>query len=106
MMIEDILITNYYCVQITWFSLSASITIQNSWEDETIGGLWKQSEASTSMNSDFIKISMYKLILLANSKAKSDYFLQQSKFVSNEGQKDAFAELSTKVEGELVEKKK
>lgn len=100
MMIEDTLITNYYGL-IICFCYN-----QNSWEDETIGGLWKQSEASTSMNSDFIKISMYKLILLANSKAKSNYFLQQSKFVSKEGQKDAFAELSTKVEGELIEKKK
>lgn len=54
------------------------------------------------MNSDFTKISMYKLLLLANAKARSDYFLQQSNFVSREGQKDVFAELSTKVESELI----
>jgi len=70
----------------------------NSWEDETIGGIWKQSEATTSINSDFTKISMYKLLLFANSKARADYFVQQSKFVSKEGRKDVYAELSTQVE--------
>ena len=73
-----------------------------SWEDETIGGLFKQSEASTSIHSDFTKISMYKLILLANSKAKSDYFVQRSTFVSMEGRTDVFAELSTNVEGKIM----
>jgi hypothetical protein len=73
--------------------------MNNSWQDETIGGFWKQSEAATSMNSDFTKIGMNKLLLLSDAKTRSDYFSQQSTFVSKEGQNDIFAELSTNVEG-------
>ena len=75
-----------------------------SWEDETIVGIWKQSEVATSINTDFTKISIYKLLLLANSKARADYFRQQSNFVSREGHNDVYAELSTKVEGKLTQK--
>ncbi len=48
---------------------------------------------------------MYKLLIFADSKARADYFVQQSKFVSQEGQKDLYAELSTKVEGKQKQKK-
>ena len=48
---------------------------------------------------------MYKLLLFANSKARADYFVQQQKFVNEEGgQKDTFAELSTKVQGKVKKK--
>ncbi len=72
---------------------------ETSWEDETISGISKQNEAGTTINSDFTKISMCKLVLFANAKSKADYFFQQSKFVNEEGGKDLYAELSTKVEG-------
>ena len=56
------------------------------------------------MNSEFSKISIYKLLLFANAKTRADYFSQQSTFVSEEGQKDTFAELSTKIEGKVKTK--
>ena len=46
---------------------------------------------------------MYKLVLFANAKARADYFAQQYKFVSEEGRKDLYAEISTNVEGEVVQ---
>ena len=61
----------------------------------------KQNEAGTTLNSDFTKINMCKLVLFANPKSRADYFIQQSNFVNEEGRKDIYAELSTKVEGEI-----
>ena len=72
-----------------------------SWEDETVSGISKQSEAGTTINSDFTKISVCKLVLFANAKSRADYFIQQSNFVNQEGTKDTYAELSTKVEGKM-----
>jgi len=73
----------------------------DSWEDETIGAIWKLGSFVTTSNiSAFTKISMHKLILFADSKTRSNFFAQQSKFIISEGQKDMFAEISTKVDVE------
>jgi hypothetical protein len=71
-----------------------------SCKDETIGGIWKQAQAATTVMAAFTKISLYKLLLFANKEARIDYFQQQSDFISREGKTDVYAEFSTHVDGE------
>ena len=73
-----------------------------SYQDETIGGIWKQAQATTSVMAAFTKISVYKLLLFTDKRARVDYFKQQSNFISREGAKDEYAEFSTRVDGELL----
>ena len=49
-----------------------------------------------------MKIVLSKILLLANQNAKADYFKQQSKFVTNEGMRDRYAEYSTNIQGKCV----
>jgi hypothetical protein len=73
-----------------------------SWEDETIGGVWQQAQASTTVMAAFTKISLYKLLLFENKEARIDYFQQQSDFISREGKTDVYAEFSTHINGEYL----
>lgn len=64
--------------------------------DNTIAGVWKRATASIHPP-PFTKILLTKLIILGNDKARLDYFQQQAKFVTTEGQADEFAEFSTNI---------
>lgn len=46
-----------------------------------------------------MKIVLSKILVLANQDAKSDYFKQQSNFVTTEGMRDRYAEYSTNIKG-------
>ena len=70
-----------------------------NWHDDTIMGLWRQAQASTTVMAAFTKISLYKLVLFANKQTRVDYFKQQSDFIRVEGRKDEYAEFSTHVDG-------
>ena len=70
-----------------------------SWEDETIGGIWKQAPATTALMAAFTKISLQKLLLFKNKEARIDYFRQQSDFIKLEGNTDVYAEFSTHIDG-------
>mmetsp|Transcript_5246 Transcript_5246/g.14883 ORF Transcript_5246/g.14883 Transcript_5246/m.14883 type:complete len:624 (+) Transcript_5246:87-1958(+) len=67
-----------------------------SWNDETTVGLWKRAWSPES-TAPFTKLSLCKVLLLSNGKARSDYFTQQTDFVMREGRKDQFAEFSTNI---------
>ena len=67
-----------------------------SWNDETTVGLWKRAW-SPDLMAPFTKLSLCKVLLLSNSKVRSDYFAQQTEFVTREGCKDQFAEFSTNI---------
>ena len=67
-----------------------------SWKDETTVGLWKRAFAPD-LTAPFTKLSLCKVLLLSNGKARSDYFAQQTDFVTREGNKDQFAEFSTNI---------
>ena len=71
-----------------------------SWEDQTVAGIWKQSQG-TSLTAQFTKISLSKVVLFSDAKAKTDYFDQQSKFVNRWSKVDELAEFSTNIEGML-----
>lgn len=68
-----------------------------SWEDQTVAGIWKQSQG-TSLTAQFTKISLSKVVLFSDAKAKTDYFDQQSKFVNRWSKIDELAEFSTNIE--------
>lgn len=67
-----------------------------SWKDETTVGLWKRAFAPD-LTAPFTKLALCKVLLLSNGKARSDYFAQQTEFVTREGSKDQFAEFSTNI---------
>lgn len=67
-----------------------------SWKDETTVGLWKRAFAPD-LTAPFTKLALCKVLLLSNGKARSDYFAQQTDFVTREGNKDQFAEFSTNI---------
>ncbi len=64
--------------------------------DNTIAGLWKRAHASV-IPPPFTKITLSKLLILGNDKARQDYFQQQANFVTTEGQSDEYAEFSTNI---------
>jgi len=66
--------------------------------DKTTVGVWKRAPASTSMPAPFTKMTLTKLLVLSNQKARQDYFEQQSSFVTEHGQGDEFAEFSTSIQ--------
>lgn len=70
----------------------------NQCHDNTIAGVWKRAELSNSMLAPFTKISLRKLLVLPNQKARLDYFQQQATFVTAQGQADEFAEFSTNIQ--------
>lgn len=65
--------------------------------DKTTVGVWKRAPASSSYPAPFTKMILTKLLVLANEKARKDYFKQQSAFVTEHGQGDEFAEFSTSI---------
>lgn len=71
-----------------------------SWKDDTVAGIWKQalSTSTTSTVAPFAKLKLSKVLLLADAKARKDYFRQQSEFIMREGRKDAFTEFSTNIQ--------
>ena len=71
-----------------------------SFEDKSIGGIWKQAQAATTVMAAFTRISLHKLLVFADDPTRIDYFQQQSQFISKEGKRDMYAEFSTKVDGE------
>jgi len=73
-----------------------------NWHDDTIGGLLRQAQASTTIMAAFTKISLYKLLLFANKQTRVDYFKQQSDFIRVEGRKDEYAEFSTHLDGKDI----
>jgi hypothetical protein len=73
-----------------------------NWHDDTIMGLWRQAQASTTVMAAFTKISLHKLLIFANKQTRVDYFKQQSDFIRVEGRKDKYAEFSTHVDGKTT----
>lgn len=71
-----------------------------SWDDNTIASVWKRSQAVSSMGAPFSKLTISKLLVLKDKKAREDYFAQQAVFVSTEGRKDMQAEFATTIEVE------
>ena len=74
--------------------------------DETIVGLWQRARAKMSLPSSslsnggapFARIYFTKLLVLADAKARQNYFSQQSKFISDHCSEDDLAEFTTKIE--------
>eukprot|EP00536_Pseudo-nitzschia_multiseries_P000614 jgi/Psemu1/179139/e_gw1.7.39.1 len=68
-------------------------------KDNTIAGVW--TRALTTSDDDkvpFTKISLSKVLVLADKKSREDYFQQQSDFVTQYGREDEFAEFSTHID--------
>ena len=67
--------------------------------DRTVVGVWKRANAVDSANSaPFIKLTLTKLLVLADAKTRHDYFQQQSQFVTDHCQEDRMAEFSTNIQ--------
>jgi hypothetical protein len=66
--------------------------------DKTTLGLWKRAPAPLSSAAPFTKMTLSKLLILSNEKARKDYFQQQSDFVTQHGQGDEYAEFSTNIQ--------
>jgi hypothetical protein len=66
--------------------------------DKTTLGLWKRAPAPLSSAAPFTKMTLSKLLILSNEKARKDYFKQQSDFVTEHGQDDEYAEFSTHIQ--------
>ena len=49
----------------------------------------------------FTKLSLSKILVLSDIKAREDYFSQQANFVSLEGRRDDHAEFSTSINGKI-----
>ena len=73
-------------------------------QDRTTVGVWKKCSAPDRNQGRFTKISLTKLLVLADSKARRDYFQQQADFVTKHGQSDEYAEFSTNIEIEGFQK--
>ena len=72
--------------------------ILSSCEDKTIAGVWRRAEATSPEPAPFSKIVLSKLLILPNTKARQDYFRQQSDFVTSQGSDD-YTEFSTSIQG-------
>lgn len=68
--------------------------------DKTIAGIWKRAPLVSDEESiaPFTKITISKLVVLANGKAREDYLKKQGEFVVAYGQGDEFAEFATSLE--------
>lgn len=96
----------------------------DDWEDQTMVSLWKRapiisslmslsspsssitgfggsSSSSSTISAPYTKISFSKFLLLANAKAREDYFRQQREFVQKEAYKDVYTEFFTDIQGKL-----
>lgn len=74
----------------------------DSCEDHTVASLWKRSRSfsSTPHSAPFSKLTLSKLLVLKDKRAREDYFAQQAAFVTLEGRKDVYAEFATSIEVE------
>jgi hypothetical protein len=74
-----------------------------SCKDSTIAGIWKRAESSThtygTTAPPFTKMTLSKMIVFSDGKARENYFSQQSDFVTSEGQRDEYSEFSTNIQG-------
>eukprot|EP00804_Cyclotella_cryptica_P030384 CCRYP_011913-RA/>CCRYP_011913-RA protein AED:0.28 eAED:0.28 QI:1163/1/1/1/0.5/0.6/5/1307/309 len=71
-----------------------------SCQDYTVASLWKHAPSFSSENqgAPFSKLTLSKLLVLKDRKAREDYFAQQAAFVMLEGRKDVNAEFATTIE--------
>jgi len=66
--------------------------------DKTFAGVWKRAPRSgEGKPAPFTKMTLSKLIVLPNQKARESYMKQQSQFVVQRGQGDECAEFSTSI---------
>jgi len=74
----------------------------NGCKDSTIAGIWKRAESSThtygTTAPPFTKMTLSKMIVFSDGKARENYFSQQSDFVTSEGQRDEYSEFSTNIQ--------
>mmetsp|Transcript_16006 Transcript_16006/g.37078 ORF Transcript_16006/g.37078 Transcript_16006/m.37078 type:complete len:431 (-) Transcript_16006:572-1864(-) len=67
--------------------------------DETTTGVWSRALVlDDDARVPFRKISLSKVLVLADKKSREDYFRQQSEFVTRYGREDEFAEFSTSID--------
>lgn len=78
---------------------SSSSVLVFSWSDSTIAGVWRRAARSRSGSVPFSKMVLTKLLVLDNPTRRQDYFRQQSRFVTSQGQADEYAEFSTNIHG-------
>lgn len=78
---------------------SASYLYANC-NDNTIAGMWARAQADSDEDAivPFTKISLSKVLVLADKRSREDYFQQQSDFVTKYGREDEFAEFSTSID--------
>ena len=65
--------------------------------DKTVAGIWKRAPVLADGGAPFTKLVMSKLLVLSNERTRQDYMKQQSRFVSEHGQGDMYAEFSTNI---------
>lgn len=70
----------------------------NSSKDNTIAGLWKRADSTSSSLAPFTKLMLSKLLVLNDSQTRQEYFRQQSEFVTEHGRGDEFTEFSTDIQ--------
>ena len=70
-----------------------------SCSDNTIAGVWTraQTDSDEGTSVPLTKISLSKVLVLADKRSREDYFQQQSNFVTKHGREDEFAEFSTEI---------
>ena len=73
-----------------------------SWRDNTVVSIWERAKALTSATAPFTKISLSKMLVLSDMKARQDYFSQQASFIALEGRRDDHAEFSTTINGKCM----
>ena len=67
--------------------------------DKTTTGVWSRALVmDNDTSAPFRKISLSKVLVLADKRSREDYFRQQSEFVTRYGREDEFAEFSTSIE--------
>ncbi|VEU43588.1 unnamed protein product [Pseudo-nitzschia multistriata] len=71
-----------------------------SCNDNTIAGVWTRAQTDSDDGSivPFTKISLSKVLVLADKRSREHYFQQQSDFVTKYGREDEFAEFSTHID--------
>jgi len=67
-----------------------------SWVDNTTAGIWKRAQMGQSA-ATFTKMRLSKVILLADSKTRKEYFTQQGGFVTDKSRLDSHVEFSTSI---------
>lgn len=75
------------------------IVLFHSCKDNTIAGLWKRADSTSSSFAPFTKLMLSKLLVLNDSQTREEYFRQQAEFVTEHGRGDEFTEFSTDIQG-------